>query len=155
MKKIGNILCAVAFAGSASAALALDDDYEVVERELQHITCTNDRNGAFSFHLDSYDEPIISILKSKYGMDASHAVLSHAPSVLPSIYPPTLEERSDVKLSEAFKENWANFNGRFLMFFNPDEEGRMLCSIEEEFPAQKVIRRNFVLRSDVPEHAGP
>lgn len=149
MKSLKNIVFAV-FTGTIGSAYAEEAQPKIVERDVPSMTCTDDGNGRFSFHLEGYDEPIVQILKSRYGFDHNHAVLVHTPQTQPEIYTTPLEERPDIKLSDAFKHNFENFNGRFLMFYEESEEGEKLCSIEDWLPSTNTIVRNFVKRVEAP-----
>lgn len=148
MDKFKNVLLAAAFAGNASYASAEEKPLQLVEIERSNITCVDNRNGAFSFYMQGYDEPMISILKSDYGWDANHAVFSFAPESLPEVYKGSLIDNENVKVSEAFKSTFSDFNGRFLMFYEPDDKGRKLCSIEMELDKINTIYRTFVERVD-------
>ena len=148
MDKFKNILIAAAFAGNAGYALAEEKKPELVEIDRSNITCTNDRNGAFSFHMEGYDDPMISILKSNYGWDGNHAVLVFLPDSIPGIYKGSLLDNPDVKVSDAFKKTFERFNGRFLMFYDPDKNGKKRCSIEQELVGINTIYRTFVNQVD-------
>lgn len=147
MKKHAAILSAAFIAGNVASA-SLAQEIEVTEHD--NITCVNDGEGAFSFYMEGYTEPMISILRSHWNSDGNNAVLSHVR--LRS----SLLTNSDVIISPAFESFFENFAGRFLMFYNP--ESAQLCSMEEWFflndearlAGEKplTVRRNFVRRID-------
>jgi hypothetical protein len=143
MKALSKLSAALLVA-TTGPAFAVDDNTTYGSRELPNITCTNDGNGAFSFHMKTFDEPMVQVLSSFYNIDGNNLVYVNMHESIPETYEAPVSEDPNLKVSEQFAAAFAKFEGRFILFFNPSEDGTLECSIEEHFPDQNVVRRNFV-----------